>query len=439
MKKILLVFVLISIITQLPAQQLVNITTSPKTVPAGKKWVLKIDGEVLTDLSDLSLRDGNLCNVQLRSNTRSLGSIIEGEIGRPRKIYKILFDDIEKVSFSSDRTYSITPLSFEYYTLEMSDYAGTGQIIFYPGEKVFVSTCLNSIEMEVIDLTQNEITNINRKKIELKKHQESKELERIKEEERYVLEREEKIKNSNHYFSYYELDNGKNIKLEIDSKVLPMLYSYLKEYSKDFPSEYASILKYYNSRVEQAKYNPRGDADKISQFNFSFYFDKSGQLKNLTRGIDRDGSSNSSLGLGWLSKIRPLISIDSVGQIALNGRNYEVNTIFHTDFKIEYSNQVEVAVIKISKKLSFKIFKNNTSIDNDILTEIIEKQGGYKNLKPGNYEVKIKSNDVVLKLWSSHDYGSDKSFVSSKVSNDPDLKFELYEKETSLIVLPDFF
>lgn len=154
MKNLIFILALILIFTQLSAQQFVTISSSPKTVPHGKKWVLKIDDEVLTDLSDLSLRDGNLCNVQLRSNPRAIGSIIEGEIGRPNKIFSLELKDLMKVPYTSLATYKLiisnihSNVNHEKNTIR--------QITFYPGERVYATLCIANIQFFEMNLSSEE-------------------------------------------------------------------------------------------------------------------------------------------------------------------------------------------------------------------------------------------------------------------------------------------
>lgn len=160
------------------AQNKVNITQRPKTVPDGKKWVLPTNQNIFVEVSSGSLNSGTMCNADLFSNPRILATVNEGEYGKPNKVYGILFKELEKVPFTNDYTYSIVPLSIidenfkqsSLSTVSLED-AGKHQIIFTSGQKVFSGNCINSIQMIEYDLNQTELAKFNK----IKKEKEEKE------------------------------------------------------------------------------------------------------------------------------------------------------------------------------------------------------------------------------------------------------------------------
>lgn len=151
MKKILIGFVFLLFSTALFGQAIVNLTTSPMTVPNGKKWVLESKKEVLVELSDLSLRSSNLCNIRLRGNPRSLGSIVVGEFARPEKIYAFELEDLIKTPYTGVSVYMI-----KISRIFDSEKNSINKVTFYPEEKVSVILCLENIQLTEHELTQNE-------------------------------------------------------------------------------------------------------------------------------------------------------------------------------------------------------------------------------------------------------------------------------------------
>lgn len=178
----LLILIVLVTINQVFPQDKIEITTFPKMVPSDKKWILNINEEYLLELSELSLRDGNLCNVRLRSNPQSLGSIVEGTIGYPNKVYSITLKDFVKVPFAGENTYKITASSFT-----DTDENIINKIVFYPGQKVYLALCVNFIQIEEVELTNEE-----KRRYRLKEEEEQ--IKRKKELE-YKKERDMKIDN----------------------------------------------------------------------------------------------------------------------------------------------------------------------------------------------------------------------------------------------------
>lgn len=159
-------------------QNLITISTSPKVVPDGKKWILPTNKEILIEVSGGSLNSGTRCNADLLSNPRIISTIIEGEYGNPNSVYGILFKELEKVNYTNDYTFSIIPVSIVDQNFSLSSLAhesiknvGKKQIVFMPGQRVYVSECLRSIQLVESNLNQSESAEINKKK----KEQEAKE------------------------------------------------------------------------------------------------------------------------------------------------------------------------------------------------------------------------------------------------------------------------
>jgi hypothetical protein len=413
----------------------------PKTVPQGKKWVLNSNEKILIEVNSSSQRSGNLCNALLTSSPRIANHIVEGEIGKPRKIYSVLFKNIENEPFSNSNTYSIVPTSFltgnsdMYEILSNKNYnAGIEEIVFYPGERVFVSTCLVNIQLKEIDLSGNEKA-IQDRKNEVKRINDEKNLmeERRKnriELERILNEKKEKITNSNHYFSYNDIKNRKDIKFNFDNRVLNILYEYVKEYYKNKPSEYLRLVNEYKTRINNIRENDKYK-DNISLFDFSFYFDKEKVLKEVSKGDDLWGKQPTSLGIENISKIGKVVNINSAGEIHYEDSLYKVNSILLLHFNIdEVSNQGE-AFIKLKKNKDIEIVSNSSKYFKDDLIALLSNEIELKTLRSGNYKVYITSKDIILRGWTSHDYSSVNKSISSSIINKPNINFEPYKKMIS--------
>lgn len=214
MKKFLFIIPFILLFHHLFGQTLINISTSPKTVPAGKKWVLGIGQEVLTGLSELSLREGNLCNVRLRGNPRFLGSIVEGEVGRPNKVFALELNDLTQEPYAGNSIYKIV-ISNIFDAEEKSH----NKISFYPGENVYATLCLENIQFFEFDLSQTETNRIEKTK-----------------NENYEKLKKEKI----------ELEYKKKHFASIQSKTYNLEEQNQKEFEKAIDNQIISIYSFFN-------------------------------------------------------------------------------------------------------------------------------------------------------------------------------------------------
>jgi hypothetical protein len=430
--------ILILFIPQILFSQNIVINHIPKTVPQGKKWILNSNEKILIEVNSSSQRSGNLCNALLTSSPRIANHIVEGEIGKPRKIYSILFKNIENVPFSNSNTYTIAPTSFltgnteMYEILSNKNYnAGIEEIVFYPGERVFVSTCLVNIQVKEIDLSGNE-KNIQERKNEAERINDEKRLKEEREKNRIELERlmnekKEKITNSNYYFPYYDIKNRKDIKFNFDNRVLNILHEYVKEHYKNKPSEYLRLVNEYKARINNIKENDKYK-DNISLFDFSFYFNKEKVLKEVSKGDDLWGKQPTSLGIDKISEIEKVVNVNSAGEIQFEDSLYKVNSILLLHFNIdEVSNQGE-AIIKYKKNKGFEIVSNYSKYFKDDLITLLSNESNLKTLKSGNYKVYISSKDLILRGWTSHDYSSVNRSISSSIINKPNINFEPYKK-----------
>jgi len=151
--------------------QTVIIGTSPLPVPQGKKWILPTNKEILIETSDGTLRSGTLCNARILSSPKIVTGILEGEYGHPNEVYSILFNELYSVAYANKYTYSITPISIVNSNFDLSELQhkglndiGSKQIVFYPGQKVYVGECLQSIQFIEANLTPQDQLEIKNEK-----------------------------------------------------------------------------------------------------------------------------------------------------------------------------------------------------------------------------------------------------------------------------------
>ena len=173
MKRILLVTTLILQWTITLAQTDVVITQQPKTVPEGKKWVLQTNKETKIEISRSTLVSGNLCNARFLSNPGIVTVILEGDYGRPKEGYALLFNAFEKEPYANEYTYKLIPKSIVDSKFNLSelnsktlDQIGQKELSFYAGTKVYVTECLVSIKFVQYDLTKADLERIKNQKDE---------------------------------------------------------------------------------------------------------------------------------------------------------------------------------------------------------------------------------------------------------------------------------
>lgn len=202
--------ILLLISTVAFGQKNIILTKYPQKVPNGKKWVLPLNKALLIEVNEGTLVSGTLCSAKFLTRNPSISAVIEGQYGRPNKVYGISFRDLSKVAYANGVTFSITPVSFSSYDYNSSQDGVTQSkqnIVFYGGQSVYITECLESLQAFEYTLSANEIAQINQKE----KKKKELELQRKKEEDlRYANEQEqERISNfqNNAPFRTDELEN----------------------------------------------------------------------------------------------------------------------------------------------------------------------------------------------------------------------------------------
>jgi|ERR1035437_1654302 hypothetical protein len=151
------------------------VTKSPKIVPTGKKWILQSGIKTRVQVSYGVLNSGSFCNAIFRSTPRIISSVNRGNTFNAES-YVLIFQEPEKVPYTNDYTYdliiiSIADKNFSIDDLQQKspDEVGTNKIEFKGGESVFVGNCLESIELQEINMTQTELLEIKKKNDEINK------------------------------------------------------------------------------------------------------------------------------------------------------------------------------------------------------------------------------------------------------------------------------
>jgi len=161
-------------------QSHIILTTTPQQVPEGKKWVLPSNKSCIIQVNEGTTESGNLCNAMINSNPRSVSEIMEGDFYRPSNVYTIVFKSINKVAYTNDFTYSITPLYFNSSPyMQVDNTSQISEMIFYPHQTVHTWGCLQSIELIEMNLTAKDISLIKEKDLNVKQVKQSDKVENI--------------------------------------------------------------------------------------------------------------------------------------------------------------------------------------------------------------------------------------------------------------------
>lgn len=174
-KSLLILLFFFSVFANAQTGKKIIITKAPKTVPAGKVWKLERNKGTIVQVSDGTLKSGTLCNAMFLSRPSLIFNINKGDYYNAEG-YGIVFKDFEKVQYTNDITYSITPISIVDKNFSLSDLTsnspenvGSKEIIFRAGETVFVGECLTSIELIEYNMTQAELQIEKKKILEIEK------------------------------------------------------------------------------------------------------------------------------------------------------------------------------------------------------------------------------------------------------------------------------
>ena len=180
MKIILSVFFCLAILSVSYGQvgKKVIIYKYTKKVPEGKVWKLERGKEAKVQVSDGTLNSGTFCNAMFLSRPGIVYNINKGDIFNAES-FGIIIKSFEKVPYTNDITYLLVPNSIIDKNFELSELrtkkpedVGMKEIVFRAGETVFVSNCLESIELTEYDMPKEELAIENKKKQTIAKEKE---------------------------------------------------------------------------------------------------------------------------------------------------------------------------------------------------------------------------------------------------------------------------
>jgi hypothetical protein len=139
-------------------QKNVILTKYPQKVPIGKKWVLPLNKALLIEVNEGTLVSGTLCSAKFLTRNPSISAILEGQYGRPNKVYGISFKNLSKVAYTNGVTFSITPISYSSYDYSNSQdgvLQSKENIVFHEGQSVYITECLESLQVLEYTLSAN--------------------------------------------------------------------------------------------------------------------------------------------------------------------------------------------------------------------------------------------------------------------------------------------
>lgn len=170
-KYLIIVFVLISAFSnaQTVGKKII-VTQAPKTVPTGKVWKLERGKPTIVQLNEGTLNSGTLCNALFLSRPGLVFNINKGDYYKAVG-FGIIFKEFEKVQYTNDITYSLTPISFVDKGFDLQDLSnnspenvGTKEIVFKAGETVFVGSCFITVELTEYNMSAADLE-IEKKKL----------------------------------------------------------------------------------------------------------------------------------------------------------------------------------------------------------------------------------------------------------------------------------
>lgn len=174
MKKIIIIALLVIVSSFSNGQDWKNIivTRIPKEVPVGKKWILEAGTSTRVQIDNSVFRSGSLCNALFTSSPRMIPSLNKGSLFEPTG-FMIIFKDPEKVQYTNDYTFDLNVISIVNQNFSPNEFQnkspeeiGAKKIEFKAGEKVFVGSCLMSIEVKEKDMTPAELMEIKKQEAE---------------------------------------------------------------------------------------------------------------------------------------------------------------------------------------------------------------------------------------------------------------------------------
>lgn len=372
-RKIFYSVILITISFASFGQRNIVLSSYPKKVPDGKKWILTTNKETLIEVDYGVLNDGSLCNALFLSSPGVIHGVLEGNYGNPKEGYTILFNSRNKVPYTNEYTYSIIPKAIVSILFDLSelktkpvDEVGEKQIAFYAGEKVYVGGCLKSLQLTEANLNTEDFQMISLKK--------KREAEKIANEEQAIIDTQNYVKNNK--IEAFSIATDENI-YQIEFKSTKMIYNselnqFLKiAYDKDyFKSPAHWIISLANGQFEYSMFlnnqlvHSRSDINKteLKCKIISFKYDEKSLSSKFELSNDNQNITHE-LFVSWISSseeyslvLKSLMLRNNTTETFSEVATLEKNGIAFFPRRIEVKNSTEDFFIKKRKNSKIQAF-----------------------------------------------------------------------------------
>lgn len=420
MKNAFIIIILLSPLIS-TGQEIITLSKYPQQVPAGKKWVLKTDQELLVEVSYGVLNTGSMCNARFLSTPGILAGVVEGEYGRPNEVYGLLFKDASKAAYYNNQTFSLVPVAIVNSDFNLSELRtkspeniGFRSISFLPDQKVFVGECLNSIQLIELNLTKQELQAIEdeKRKIRLEEERKKKEIEEKKRNAQIAFE--QSVTSSNDFFPSYKLSNEKSIDINIAEDVNEIIFDYLNDFKTQYSDGYSYMLKTYEDNLKYARANGNKPED-YALYDLRLYVDKIGHVVKLTVTdvlIKGEGMKEVEFPPEYLEEIRKSIAINIMPQIRVSEIDYPVNAHFNLFFT-PFSSKKEYSLIySINKKGEFKFYETSGLTETDIITFLKRDESNANQVK-GKYSCTLQRTNYKLRLTHFQNFDQQEFVIKS--------------------------
>lgn len=361
------------------------ITGSPKQVPQGKIWKLSAGKETKVQIDKTALNSGSLCNAMFRSKPGIIFNINKGDLFNAES-HGIIFDNFEEVPYTNDYTYILKPISIvdKSFKLEHLEYSkaediGSKELTFIEGEKVFVASCLQSIELTEFNISKAELD------LEIKRRSQS----NIESENSSAMEKRNKLINEQRLLDIQEKIKNQYIFEPRELDELPK-----------FIGNREAILTYY-------KYS--------NNYRFSIFLliNEDGSF----RLYGKQDSKFDSIIFNFL-KFSP-------GYFLIDDEKYNVRTKIQLIFMERgitkpKDNNINVEIKKIEKSPYYKILSDNDSSSLNFVNSIVDFSQLVSNLQNGRFMFNISNEKVKADIYLN---SSREGSIFREEFNIPEVKY----------------
>jgi hypothetical protein len=369
-----------------------------KIVPDGKKWVLSADRPITIIVHEGTLVYGTLCNARVKSSPGIVSIIISQGGNSSKKLYGIVFENISQGE--NKFTYAVTPLTivngdFKPSDLQSKKYnkLGVKEIIFYPGEKVSVSECLQGIYISESRLTTTDISNKNEidKRAEASLIAETRSKKEFENQEKKEEEEKNKIEIRNSSRPFHFLETSNDDKIIVDTMFNNIMYNYIQK-----TKETNDAIRWNTLRSNKDFSNATNITEEFKGPVRAF-FNKSGLLYDIRIETERDYRRNVSIDGVDLDSLKNHIKLSTGSYIKLENKNYPVDTYHVFGFEYVGLEMSDVMHIVIKRNKSIEVINERPKFsEKEIKVNVLE-SNEISRLGKGSYTVKVKKILVNIK------------------------------------------